>query len=109
MKVIYTKTFNQTLHRVIEFLHIQQNLTDEQILQQLEELTLSFERRMQQHAFSCQPCRETELLGVVGFREYHSKGFRLIYSVRNDAVIGMLFLHQKQSIAKALTDHCMHL
>ena len=107
MNVIFTKTFDRTLHRAVDFLLVNSGFTEEEAIERVTKTIQSFEDRMTDQPLSCQLCRETEKLGVMTFREYHRDDYRVIYMTTNSEVMALLFLHQRQSIQKALVDHCL--
>lgn len=109
MKVTYTRTFDATIHRSVDYLLAHTEFNEEEAIARLTAVTQSFEKRMSEQPLSCQRCRETEKLGVLSFREYHKDDYRVIYMTTADEVIALLFLHQKQNIQKALVDHCLNL
>lgn len=107
MKVEYTHTFNKTLHRAVDFLTSCMDVGEEKVVGYTIEVIESFEERMADQPLSCQTCKQAEELGVFGFHEYHNHDYRIIYSIAENRVMALLFLHQRQSIEKALTDHCL--
>ena len=109
MSVVYTDTFNKTLHKVVSFLSACPDVSEDRAIGHAIEIIQFFEERMAEQPLSCQICKEAERLGVFGFHEYHKNDNRIIYSLKGDQVIALLFLHQRQSIQKALIDHCLAL
>ena len=106
----YTDTFSTAFDRAADFLLRNTDWSVDQVIDQLEETTLCFEEIASMYPESCQLCPETELLGMPGFREFHKNDYRIIYvfNEMESTIFAMLFLHQKQSVQKALTDHCLY-
>ena len=107
MKVIYPDTFEATLSQAVDFLTRREARSPAEILALLENITQDFEQRMDDQPLSCQYCQEAQWLGRSDYREYHQDGYRVVYQVQDHAVYALLFLHQKQSLQKALVDHCL--
>ena len=107
MKVVYTKTFDKSIHRVVDFLLTHTESSEEEAVNRVTGATQSFEKRVSDQPLSCQRCKEAEKLSVLNFREYHKEDYRVIYMTTENEVIALLFLHQRQNIQKSLIDHCL--
>ena len=107
-KVIFAATFNQMTEQHFDYLA--QKIGAVQAHKLLTDAISAFAERVSTHPHSAPGCLELRELGLKDYFDYidSNSQFRLIYRVgAQQNIYALLLLNTRQSIERALINHCL--
>ncbi len=107
VNIVYASTFENLLTLSIEYLtpYSSEKLVIERILAVVD----TFEKTVAENPESFHISPHLTSLGIANYREFTTKGFRILYRFDNhtNTITVLVFCSQKQDMSQILVDYCL--